>query len=221
MLFVDDAILTKHTEHDLQQMVSQLNHACKEFGLTINIKKTKCHGSRGFWIYINQHRWCAWSHRSLYMSCLCHHQKLDMEIDKHIAKVATVMAKLSMGQQSADLVHQTKSIPGMCPLYSALWQWNLDNIHQEKCLESFHFCCVQCILSIIWRDKVTNTAVLEQDSSWSLHFLLHQYRLWWLGYVHWINDDYTKDLLYSKLYIGSLFQGSLQEGPETHRYCLW
>ena len=40
ILFADDAALTSHTEYGLQQLGSRLSHACKEFGLTISIKKT-------------------------------------------------------------------------------------------------------------------------------------------------------------------------------------
>nr|KAG5692478.1 hypothetical protein BaRGS_005024 [Batillaria attramentaria] len=40
MLFADDAALTSHTEAGLQELVSRLSNACKEFGLTISLKKT-------------------------------------------------------------------------------------------------------------------------------------------------------------------------------------
>ena len=33
MLFADDAAVTSHTEEGLQQLINQLVHACKEFGL--------------------------------------------------------------------------------------------------------------------------------------------------------------------------------------------
>lgn len=42
MLFADDAALVSHSENGLQQLVShfEFSHACKEFGLTISLKKT-------------------------------------------------------------------------------------------------------------------------------------------------------------------------------------
>ena len=40
MLFADDAALTSHTETGLQELVNRLSHACKEFGLSISLKKT-------------------------------------------------------------------------------------------------------------------------------------------------------------------------------------
>ena len=44
MLFADDAALVTHTMEDLQQLIDRLSHACKEFGLTISIKKTNVMG---------------------------------------------------------------------------------------------------------------------------------------------------------------------------------
>ena len=44
MLLADDAALLTHAMDDLQQMIDRLSHPCKEFGLTISIKKTKVMG---------------------------------------------------------------------------------------------------------------------------------------------------------------------------------
>ena len=40
LLFADDAALTSHSEGGLQQLVTCFSPACREFGLTINLKKT-------------------------------------------------------------------------------------------------------------------------------------------------------------------------------------
>ena len=40
LLFADDAALASHSEAGLQRLVDKLSHACKEFGLTISLKKT-------------------------------------------------------------------------------------------------------------------------------------------------------------------------------------
>ena len=40
MLFADDTAVVSQTEEGLQQLVSRLSHACKEFGLKISLKKT-------------------------------------------------------------------------------------------------------------------------------------------------------------------------------------
>ena len=40
LLFADDAALTSHSEDGLQHLVDKLSHACKDFGLTISLRKT-------------------------------------------------------------------------------------------------------------------------------------------------------------------------------------
>ena len=40
LLFADDAALTSHSEEGLQHLVDKLSHACKEFGLTISLRKS-------------------------------------------------------------------------------------------------------------------------------------------------------------------------------------
>ena len=39
-LFADDAALATHTQEALQRLLDRFSHACKEFGLTLSIKKT-------------------------------------------------------------------------------------------------------------------------------------------------------------------------------------
>ena len=41
MHFADDVALVSHTMEDLHQLMNIVSHAREEFGLTINIKKTK------------------------------------------------------------------------------------------------------------------------------------------------------------------------------------
>jgi hypothetical protein len=41
MLFADDAALVSHTQEGLQCLMDRLSKACKEFALTISIKKTE------------------------------------------------------------------------------------------------------------------------------------------------------------------------------------
>ena len=40
LLFANDAALASHSEAGLQRLVDKLSHACKEFGLTVSLKKT-------------------------------------------------------------------------------------------------------------------------------------------------------------------------------------
>lgn len=64
--------------------------------------------------------------------------------------------------------------------------------------------CLRRILSISWKDKVTNNAVLERADIPSMYTLLRQRRLRWLGHVRRMADGrIPKDILYGELELGS------------------
>ena len=158
MLFADDAVLVTHTIEDLQQLIDRLSHACKEFGLTISIKKTKVMGQ------------------------------------------GIVSPPSIMTQMTKLCVYQA------CVLSTLLYSseaWTTYT-RQEKKLNSFHLRCLRRILDISWRDKITNTEVLEHASSFSMYTLLSQRRLRWLGHVHRMaNGRIPKDMLYGELVTGT------------------
>ena len=60
--------------------------------------------------------------------------------------------------------------------------WTM-HAHQEKRLNVFHMRCLRRILGITGQDMVTNNVVLEKAEIPSLHTLLRQRRMRWLGHV--------------------------------------
>lgn len=95
IIFADNTALNAHSEHYLQKLFSQFNHACKEFGLTINIQKTSIMGhdvsaSSSIKMVLE-----VPDHLTYLGSIITNNLSLDMESDKCIAKAAAVMAKLS------------------------------------------------------------------------------------------------------------------------------
>ena len=104
LLFADDAALTSHSEEGLQCLLDKLSHACKEFGLTISLRKTNIlaqdaesplshhHGQHG-----------AGGCGHLHLLGL-YRVKLDAEISFRIAKAAAVVAKLNKGVWGNDLL---------------------------------------------------------------------------------------------------------------------
>ena len=70
-------------------------------------------------------------------------------------------------------------------------------------MQSIHIRCLRRILGITWQDRVTNTAVLEKTGSLSMHLMLCQRRLRWLGHVHRMDDGrIPKDVMYGELASG-------------------
>ena len=217
LLFADDAALTTHKEGELQQLISQFSHTCKEFGLTISIGKTKVMGqdvpSRPSITSDNQMLEAAdqFTYLGLIISS---NLSLDSEIDKRIAKAASVMARLSKRVWSNNqLTSSTKlQVYQTCVLSTLLYggeSWTT-YARQDNRLARFHLRCLHCILGITWQDKVTNTAVLGRVGFHSIHLLLCQRRLRWLYHVHCMgNGRIPKDVLYGELATGRRPAGHL------------
>ena len=132
---------------------------------------------------------------------------LDTELDKRIAKAAAVMAQLSKRVwTNKQLTLNTKlKVYQACILSSLLYgseSWTT-YARQEKRLENFHIRCLRRSLCIKWQDRVTNIEVLEKASSLSIHLMLCQRRLRWLGHVHRMDDGrIPKDIMYGELASG-------------------
>ena len=211
MLFADDAALVTYTMEDLQQLIDKLSHACKEFGLTISIKKTKVMG-QGIVsppsINIDNVTLDAVDSFTYLGSTIESNLSLDAEINTRIAKAAAVMSKLNRRVwQNNNLTQMTKlCVYQACVLSTLLYSseaWTTYT-RQEKKLNSFHLRCLRRILDISWQDKITNTEVLECASSFSMYTLLSQRRLRWLGHVHRMaNGRIPKDMLYGELVTGT------------------
>ena len=115
MLFADDAALTSHTEEGLQRLISpQFAHACKEFGLTISIKKTYVMGQdtpAPPSISIDDEVLEVTDHFTYLGSTVSSNLSLDVEIIRRIVKAAAVRAKLSKRVwTNSQLTMNTKSV---------------------------------------------------------------------------------------------------------------
>ena len=210
MLFADDAAVTSHSEEGIQQLFSQFAHACNEFGLTISIKKTKVMGQdvpAQPSIYINQEVPENTDNFTYLGSTITSNLSLDKEIDIRIAKASATMSKLSKKVwDNNKLSLKTKiKVYQACVISTLLYSsetWTTYT-RQENRLESFHLRCLRRILRITWEGRITNTSVLEQTDSLSMHLLLCQRRLRWLGHVHRMKDGrIPKDILYCQLAAG-------------------
>ena len=98
MLFADDAVLVSHTQDSLQCLMDRLSKACKEFALTISIKKTEVKAQDAetpLSIYIDDSNLSVVDNFKYLGSTISSNLSLDVEINARIGKAATVMAKLN------------------------------------------------------------------------------------------------------------------------------
>jgi len=221
MLFADDAAVAAHTEEELQLLMDRFSQACKDFALTISLKKTNVLGQgtpAPPAITIDNYTLEAVQQFTYLGSTVTEKLSLDTEIDQRIGKAATTLARLkSRVWTNAKLTVKTKmAVYNACVLSTLLYgseTWTT-YARQEKKLNSFHLRSLRRILCIRWQDKVTNTEVLAHANLPSMYTLLRQRRLRWLGHVYRMGDGrIPKDVLY-----GELDQGQRGIGRPHLRY---
>ena len=198
MLFTDDAALTStsHTEDGLQQLVSRLSHACKEFGLTISLKKTNVMAQgadHSPTIAIDGYNLKAVENFTYLGSSISSSLSIDAEVNSRIAKAAAVMARQKQRVwNNPSLIVKTKiHVYQACVLSILLYSseaWTT-YVSQERKLNSFHLRCLRCILHIQWQDKVPNTEVLDRANLKSIFAILSERHLRWLGHVRRMEHD--------------------------------
>ena len=158
--FADDAALASHTEEVLQRLMDRFTHACKQFGLTISVKKTNVMGQdvpAPPSISIDNEELEVTDHFTYLGSTVANNLSLDTEISKRIAKAAAVMGKLNKRVWGNNqLTENTKlKVYQACVLSTLLFSsesWTT-YARQENRLESFHLRCLRRILGITWQDK--------------------------------------------------------------------
>ncbi len=210
MLFADDAAVATHTQHELQTLMDYFSQACKDFGLTISLKKTNVLGQgteAAPTITIDDYELDA-VHQFTYLgSTITDNLSLDAEIGQRIGKAATTLARLTTRVwTNPKLTVKTKmAVYNACVISTLLYgseAWTT-YARQERRLNTFHMRSLRRILGILWQDKVPNTEVLSRAGLPSMFTLLRQRRLRWLGHVHRLPDGrIPTDLLYGELASG-------------------
>ena len=221
VLFADDAALTSHSEEALQRLISRFADACKEFSLTISLKKTNIMGQDVITtptITIGDHTLEVVEKFTYLGSTISSNLSLDAELNVRIGKAATAMARLAKRVwDNTMLTLNTKMrVYQACVLSTLLYgseSWTLYS-HQERRLNAFHMRNLRRLLGITWQDRVTNASVLSQAGMPSMFAILTQRRLRWLGHVCRMEDGrIPKDILY-----GELASGTRPTGRPTLRY---
>ena len=207
MLFAADAAVATHQQEELQALMNRFSQACKDFGLTISLKKTNILGQNTPStpaITVDDYE-LEVVHQFTYLgSSITDNLSLDTELDKRIGKASTTLARLTKRVwANRDLSIRTKmAVYNACIISTLLYGSETWTTHarQEKRLNSFHLRCLRRILDISWQDKVTNIEVLSRAGLPTMYTLLRQRRLRWLGHVHRMEDGrIPKDILYGEL----------------------
>ncbi|KAI0212006.1 hypothetical protein LSAT2_003105 [Lamellibrachia satsuma] len=211
MLFADDAALTAHSGEALQRLVNRFAHTCREFGITISLKKTNViarDASQIPSVKINDYTLEVVEDFTYLGSNISNNLSLDTEINRRIGIAAVTMAKLTKGVwENKMLTENTKMrVYKACVLITLLCgceSWNT-YMCQERRLNTFHMRCLKRILGITWQDRIPYSDILDRARIRSMYSLLSQRRLRWLGHVRRTqNGRLPKDILYGQLTSGA------------------
>ena len=166
LLFADNAVVMTYTQQELQALMDCFSQACKDFGLTINLKKTNVLGQDTMElpaITIDDYELDVIEQFKYLGSTITNNLSLDTEIDKRIENAATTLACLT--SRVWTLTVKTKMVVYNACVVSTLMYgsetWTT-YARQEKRLNSFHLRSICHILGISWQDRVSNTKVLSQ-----------------------------------------------------------
>ena len=98
MLFADDAAVTTHTQEERQSSMECFSQTCKDFGLTISLKKTNVLGQDTETppvITIDDYEPDVVCQFTYLGSTITDNLSLDAEIDKRIGKAASTLPRVS------------------------------------------------------------------------------------------------------------------------------
>ena len=184
MLFADDAAVATHTQEELQSLMDCFSQACKDFGLTISLKKTNVLGQYTEAppvITIDNYELDAVCQFTYLGSTITDNFSLDAEINKRIWEAPSTLTRLTARLwTSLKLYLKTElAVYNACVNSTLLYGSETWNTYagQERRLNTFHLRSIRCILCISWQDKVTNTDVLSRVGLPSMYTLLRQRRL--------------------------------------------
>ena len=221
MLFADDAAVASHTQQELQLLMNCFFQACKEFGLTISLKKTNVlrqDTETPPLITIDEYELDAVQQFTYLGSTVTDNLSLDTEINQRIGKAATTLARLTNRVwTNPKLTRRTKmTVYRACVISTLLYASETWTTYakQEKILKTFHMRSHRHILCISCQGRVTNAEVLSRAGLPTVYTLLRQHILRWLGHVHHMDDGrIPKDILY-----GELASGRRRTGRPQLRY---
>ena len=179
MLFADDAAVASHTQQELQTLMNRFSQACKDFGLTISLKKTNVmeQDTEDSPVIAIDNYELDVVHQFTYLgSTISDNLSLETEIDRRIGKAATTLSRLTkrVWENKKLTVKAKMAVYNACVVSTLLYgseTWTT-YASQERRLNSFHMRSLRRILSISWQDRVTNAEVLSRAGLPSLHTLL-------------------------------------------------
>ncbi|KAI5734561.1 hypothetical protein M8J77_007970 [Diaphorina citri] len=190
--YADDTVMLSDSIQDLQQLVNNLNQKCNEFGLKMNLKKTKLmlisktpKNNVNLTIdgvpidKVSSYKYLGtWLHED-------NNQTKEIRCRIEIARHAFIKMKKCLCSRDINLKLRTRILK--CYVFSTLLYgaevWTLKK-NNEKNINAFEMWCYRRMLRIPWTDKVTNVEVLRRmDKIMELEYTIKKKKLEYLGHI--------------------------------------
>ena len=221
--YADDAAIVAHSPEVLQHMIDILHQTYNRLGLKMNTDKTEVmqltDGDQDVnSITVGTAQLKNVSDFRYLGSYLSSDWSLDKEVTYRIGRAAAAFGSLRervFSNRNLKLTTKINVYNAVClsTLLYGTETWTLYRCQTRK-LEAYHIQCLQRILNISWRDKVTHNEILRRTGSKSLEYLAAQRQLRWVGHVIRMEDErLPKQVLY-----GELVQGQRLQGGQKKRY---
>ena len=215
LLFANDAALVATSVQEAQELIDRFSLACKAFGLTINIKKTKVvHQPKPTPKQVKEVRQQQPTHRfpdvpikvdgqqlkyvksfKYLGSTINYSASLEDEIINHISKATEAFGKLrhclwnARGISLKTKISVYRAVVLTTLLYGSE-SWTPYRTQINKC-DVFHKHCTRTICSYTLEERVTNADLFDKCNIDGIESYLMKAQLRWTGDVIRISDERT------------------------------
>lgn len=222
--YADDCAIIAHDAVTLQAMIDTFSSTYSAMGLKINAQKTEILAQciippeAPFHFHINGDpikTIDSFTYLGSVVSSDCSH---DLEIQRRVNLASTAFGRLRERVFSNNNLRvDTKAAVYRAVCISTLLYgsegWTLYRRH-INILEKFHIRCIQRIVGVTWKDKVTYEELYHRTQTCSIETLLAQRQLRWLGHtIRMPQHRLPRQILY-----GQLNEGGRTAGGPKKRY---
>ncbi|XP_049720335.1 uncharacterized protein LOC126064890 [Elephas maximus indicus] len=217
LCYADDTTLLAESEEDLKHLLMKIKNDSLQYGLHLNIKKTKILTTGPMSnIMINGEKIEVVKDFVLLGSTINSHGSSSQEIKRHIALGKSAAKDLFKVLKSKDVTPKAKVSLTQAEIFSiasyACESWTM-NKEDRRRVDTFELCCWQRILNIPWTAKRTNKSVLEEvQPECSLEARMVRLCLTYFGHVVRRDQSLEKDIMFGRV------QGQRKRGRPSVRW---
>ena len=225
LLYADNCTLACLSEEDTQQLTDCFTQLAIHFGLTISIKKTEVLLQPKLGtiptvpaVKVGQNKLKVVDEFRYLGGTISSNCSIDADITSQIAKASATFGCLSRRLWNNRDVHLSTKLAVYKAAVIPVLLYNCETwtmyCRQNRQLDSFHMRCLHRIARISWKDRVTNTEVLERCQTFGIEAHIMEAHLCWAGHMVRMNETQIPCMLL----FGELKPGTWHVSRPLKRY---